>query len=221
MEHFSSWKALVSSHHDYHNTFDGPRLPKRDQMITHQPPSQMEVSMRMQQLLLKHIAEDRQEKEHLAAEMNVIHNRTRITHLIAAENKKRLWKLLWKFFSKKQLKDADLKELYECIYKGLTVEDYQPRSTPPLPARQPTTNLLCINLRKLLEESEATSRTGTPAEANVLSRLTQEANPNVPSSSHHQATVPEGKSTATADEDLPVTSELETSSDSSSGDASE
>ena len=42
-------------------------LPQRDQMVTHKPPSHIEVSLRTQQLLLKHIAEDRQEKEHLAA----------------------------------------------------------------------------------------------------------------------------------------------------------
>jgi hypothetical protein len=172
-------------------------------------------------LLLKHFAEDRQEKEHLAAELNAINNRTRITHLIAAENKKRLWKLLQKFFSKKQLRDADLKELYAYIDKGLSVEDYQPRSTPPLPVREPTTDLLHINLRKLLEESEATSPTEKQAEGNVLSRLTEEVDPNLPSSSQHQATKPEEKSSAAADDDLLVTSESETSSDSSSGDASE
>ena len=118
-------KVPESSPQDYHKWFDGPRLPKRDRMITHQPPSQLEVSLRMQQLLLKHIAEDRQDKGHLAAKLNAINNQKRITRLIADENKKRLWKLLWKFFSKKQLLDTDLKELYEYIDKGLSVEDYQ------------------------------------------------------------------------------------------------
>jgi hypothetical protein len=221
IQEISSGKVPESSSQDYHKEFDGPRLPKRDRMFTHQPPSQLEVSLRTQQLLLKHIAEDRQEKEHLAAELNAINNRTRIMHLIAAENKKRLWKLLRKFFSKKQLRDADLKELYAYIDKGLSVEDYQPRSTPPLPVREPTTDLLHINLCKLLEESEATSPTEKQAEGNVLSRLTQEVDPNLPSSSQHQSTKPEEKSSAAADDDLLVTSESETSSDSSSGDASE
>ena len=76
-------------------------LPQRDQMVTHKPPSHIEVSLRTQQLLLKHIAEDRQEKEHLTGELNATNNRTRIAHLIVAKNKKRLWKLLHKFFSKK------------------------------------------------------------------------------------------------------------------------
>ena len=60
-----------------------------------------------------------------------------------------------------------------------------------------------------------------PTKGNVLSRLTQEADPNVPSSSQPQATITEGKSTAADDEDLPVTSESETSSDSSSSGSSE
>ena len=77
----------------------------------------------MQWLLLKHIAEDRREKEHLAAELNAINNRTCITYMIADENKKRLRKLLRKFFTKKQLLDADPKELYEYIDKGLSVDD--------------------------------------------------------------------------------------------------
>ena len=59
LQEISSGKVPESSHHDYHNTFDGPRLPKCDQMISHQPPSQLEVSLRTQQLLLKHIDEDR------------------------------------------------------------------------------------------------------------------------------------------------------------------
>ena len=39
MQDISSVKGPESRHHDYHNKFDGPRLPKRDRMITHQPPS--------------------------------------------------------------------------------------------------------------------------------------------------------------------------------------
>ena len=72
----------------------------------------------------------------------------------------------------KQLLDADLKELHEYIYKGISVEYYQPHSTPPLRAREPTTGLLHINLRKLIEESEATTPTEKPAEGNMLSRIT-------------------------------------------------
>ena len=115
MEDFSSGKAPVSSPPDYHNTFNGPKLPKRDLQLNTQPPSHIEVSMRTQQLLLKHMAKDRQEKEHLAAELNAIHNRTKVVHMITAENKKRLWKLLRKFFSKKQLSQAHLQELYKYI----------------------------------------------------------------------------------------------------------
>ena len=159
MEDFSSGKAPVSSPPDYHNTFNGPRLPQHDRQPNTQAPTHLEVSLHTQLLLLKHMAEDRQEKEYLATELNAINNRTKVMHMFMTENKKRLWKLLRKFFSKKQLKDADLKELYAYIDKGLTLEDYQPCSTPPLPARDPTTNLLCINLRKLLEESDATSPT--------------------------------------------------------------
>ena len=51
--------------------------------------------------------------------------------------------------------------------------------------------------------------------------MTQVAEQNVPSSSQPQASILEGKSTAADDEDLPVTSESETSSNSSSGDAYE
>jgi hypothetical protein len=221
MQDISLGKLPESSSQDYHKGFDGPRLPQHDRMVTHQPPTQLEVSFRTQQLLLKHIAEDRLEKEHLATELNAIKNRTRITHLIADENKKRLWNILRKFFSKKQLWDSDLKELYDYIDKGLSVEDYQPRSAPPLHARAPTTYLLHITLHKIIEESEATSPIEKPAEGNVLSRMTQVANPNVPSSSQPEAPIPDGKSAAIDDEDLPVTSELETSSDSSSSNATE
>ena len=62
--------------------------------------------------------------------------------MITAENKKRLWKLLRKFFSKKQLSQAHLQELYKYIDQGFTAKDFQDRITPPLPAREPTTNLL-------------------------------------------------------------------------------
>ena len=94
MEGFSSGKAPVSGPPDYHNTFNGPKLPKRDHQPNTQPPSDLEVSLRIQQLLVKHMAEDRQEKEHLAAKLNAIHNRTKVVHMITTQNKKRLWKLL-------------------------------------------------------------------------------------------------------------------------------
>ena len=42
------------------------------------------------------------------------------------------------------------------IYQS-SVEDYQPRNTPPLHVRDPTTDLLHIKLRKIIEEYEATS----------------------------------------------------------------
>ena len=48
MEDFSSGKAPVSSTSDYHHTFNGPKLPKRDRVPNTQPPSHLEVSMRTQ-----------------------------------------------------------------------------------------------------------------------------------------------------------------------------
>src|SRR5215216_4023862 len=69
MEDLSMGKAPVSSPSDYHNTFNGPTLPQRDRLLNSQPPSHLDVSLHTQQLLLKHMAEDRQEKEHLAAEL--------------------------------------------------------------------------------------------------------------------------------------------------------
>ena len=87
------------------------------------------------------MAKDRREKEHLAAELNAINNRTKVVHMITAKNKKHLWKLLRKFFSKKQLSNSDLKELYEYIDQGFSAEDFQDHITPPLPAREPTTDL--------------------------------------------------------------------------------
>ena len=90
IEEFSLGKSTPSSSHDYHKHFDGPRLPQRDRKITPQPPSQLEVSLRTQQLLMQHIAEDRREKQHLASELNAINNRTRIMHLIVDENKESL-----------------------------------------------------------------------------------------------------------------------------------
>src|SRR3989337_2395431 len=65
MEDFSSGKAPVSSPPDYHNTFNGPKLPQHDRQPNTQPPSHLEVSLHTQQLLLQHMAEDRREKEHL------------------------------------------------------------------------------------------------------------------------------------------------------------
>ena len=177
--------------------------------------------MRTQQLLLKHMAEDRREKEHLAAELNATNNRTKIVHMVAAENKKLLWKLLRKFFSNEQLQANDLKELYDYIDQGFVDEDFQDRSTPPLPARARTTDLLHIKLRKIFEESEATSPMEKLTEGNVFSRVSQEVDPKVPSSSKHHEAIPEDKSAAADDEDLPVTFEQETSSDSSSSEATE
>ena len=58
MEDISSGKSPTSSPHDYHKQFDGPCIPQHDQKISPQPPSQLEVSLRTQQLLLQHIAED-------------------------------------------------------------------------------------------------------------------------------------------------------------------
>ena len=147
----------MSSPPDYHNTFDGPRLPQRDRQANTQPPSHLEVSLHTQQVLLRHMVEDRREKEHLATELNAINNRTKVVHMITAGNKKCLWKLLLKFFSKKQLNNLDLKEHYEYIDKGFSAEESQDCVTPPLPAHEPTTDLLWFQLRKLLNESEAMS----------------------------------------------------------------
>ena len=93
MEDFSSGKAPEASP-DYHTTFNAPKLPQHDRLPNTQAPSHLEVSMLTQQLLLKHMAEDRQEKEHLGAKLNAIHNRTKVVHMITTQNKKRLWKLL-------------------------------------------------------------------------------------------------------------------------------
>ena len=140
MEYFSSGEAPVSSTSDYHHTFNGPKLPKRDHLPNTQPPSHLEVSMCTQQLLLKYMAKDHQEKKHLAAKHDVF--TTKVVHMITAENKKRLWKLLQKFFSKKKLNNSHLQELYEYIDQGFIDEDFHGCSTPPLLAREPTTNLL-------------------------------------------------------------------------------
>ena len=129
------------------------------------------------------MAEDHQEKEHLTIELNAINNQTKVVRMVTDENKKRLWQLLQKFFSKKQLSNSDLKELYEYINQGFSAEDFQDHFTPPLPAREPITNLLRFQLRKLLDELEAPSPTEKPAEGNVLSRKNQHADPNMPSSS--------------------------------------
>ena len=59
------------------------------------------------------MAKDSQEKQHLAAELNAINNRTEVVHMTTAGKKKRLWKLHQKLFSKKQLSNSDLKQLYE------------------------------------------------------------------------------------------------------------
>ena len=166
------------------------------------------------------MAKDHQEKKHLAAKHDVF--TTKVVHMITAENKKRLWKLLQKFFSKKQLSKSHLQELYQYIDQGFTDEYFHDRSTPPLPAHEPSTNLLRIQLHKLLDESEATSPTVKPSEENPLSCKCDEAGPNIPSFSKTQVGLKGSTvAVATEDEDIPHTSESETSSDSSSGDASE
>ena len=187
-------------------------------MITPQPPSHLEISLRTQQLLLQHIADDRREKEHLASELNTINNRTRVMHLIADENKKRLRKLLRKFFTEKQLLQVDLQELYDYIDKGFSVEDFQD-ITSTLPPREPITDHLRLRLRRLLDESEATSPTEKP-ESNVQDRISTVAAPDIPSSSR-SALILEDKSVAAEEEAVPVTSEEETSTDTSSGEASD
>jgi hypothetical protein len=142
LEDFSSGKASESGLSNYHNKFDGPRLPEHNTfLLSIQPPSQLEVSLRTQQLLMQHIAEDRRKKELLASQLNEINNRTRLVHLITDENKKRLWKLLQKFFSTKQLSNANLSELYDYLDKGFTAEDLQDCSFS-LPPREPLTDTL-------------------------------------------------------------------------------
>ena len=217
MEELSLGKSTSSSH-DYHKHFDGPRLPQRERMITPQPPSHLEISLRTQQLLLQHIADDRREKEHLASELNAINNRTRVMHLIADENKKRLWKLLRKFFTEKQLLQVDLQELYDYIDNDFSVEDFQD-ITSTLPPREPIHDRLHLKLRRLLDESEATSPTEKP-EGNVQARISPVAAPDIPSSSR-PALILEDKSVAAEEEAVPVTSEEETSTDTSSGEASD
>lgn len=99
------------------------------------------------------MADDQKEKEHLAAELNALNNRTRLLHLIADENKKHLWKLLRKFFSEKKLTHADIQKIYDYIDVPFMVEALQQRSTPPLPTRAPSTDFLQLTLQKLLAES--------------------------------------------------------------------
>ena len=140
-------------------------------------------------------------------------------HLIADENKKRLWKLLRKFFTEKQLLNVNLQELYDYIDKGFSLEDFQDK-TSSLPPREPTTDRLHLRLRRLFDESEATSPTEKP-EGNVQTRVSPMATPAIRSSAQPEAQVPEGKSVAVEDDAVPVTSEEEISSDSSSGDASD
>jgi hypothetical protein len=86
-------------------------------------------------------------------------------HLITDENKKRLWKLLRKFFSKQQLSTAKLFELYHYLDKEFTAEDFKD-CTFTLPPRAPLTDTLRIKLKKILDESEATSPPEKPAADN-------------------------------------------------------
>jgi hypothetical protein len=92
---------------------------------------------------------------------------------------------------------------------------------PPLPTREPTTDLLHLKLRKLLDESKATSPTEKPTEGNVLSRVPPVATPHIPSSAQPHTIISEGKFDAAEDEDKTITSEEEVTSDSSSGDAAD
>ena len=140
-------------------------------------------------------------------------------HLIADENKKRLWKLLRKFFTEKQLLNVNLQELYDYIDKGFSLKDFQDQ-TPSLPPREPTTDRLRLRLRRLIDESEATSPTEKP-EGNVQSHVSHVATPAIRLSAQPEAQVPEGKSVAVEDDAVPVTSEEEISSDNSSGNASD
>ena len=48
MQDISLGKVRKSSPPDYHKGFDGPCLPKCERMISHQPPSQLEVSLHTQ-----------------------------------------------------------------------------------------------------------------------------------------------------------------------------
>ena len=81
--------------------------------------------------------------------------------------------------------------------------------------------LLHLKLRKLLDESEATSPTEKTTEGNVQSRVPPVATPIIPSSAQPQVIIPEGKYDAAEHEDNPITSEEEITSDSSSGDATD
>ena len=129
--------------------------------------------------------------------------------------------MLRKFFTEKQLLNVNLQELYDYIDKGFTIDDFQEWSTPSLPGREPTTDLLHLKLRKQIEECKATSPIEKPTEGNVLSRVPHVATQNMPSSSQPQVVIPEGKSTAAKAEADPITSEAQVTSDNSSGDATE
>ena len=72
----------------------------------------------------------------------------------------------------------------------------------------------------MFDESEATSPTEKP-EGNVQTHVSPVATLAIHSSAQPEAQVPEGKSVAVGDNAVPITSEEEISSDSSSGDASD
>jgi len=215
MEDFSSGEAPVSSTSDYHHTFNGPKLPKHDRLPNTQPPSHLEVSMCTQQLLLKYMAKDHQEKNYLAAKHDVF--TTKIVHTITAENKKRLWKLLQKFFSKKQLNNSHLQELYEYIDHGFIDEDFFMIASLHL--------CQLVSLQRIYFEFSCANCLMNQTQLHRLSNLLlsckcNEVDPNAPSPSKTQVKL-EGSAVAvvTEDEGVPHTSESKTSSDSSSGDA--
>jgi hypothetical protein len=226
LEDFSLGKACDSGPSNYHKKFDGPCLPQRDTFLsTIQPPSQLEISLRTQQLLLQHIAEDRHEKELLTSQLNAINNRTRLVHLITDENKKRLWKLLRKFFSTKQLNNANLSELYDYLDKGFTAEDLQDCSFS-LPPREPLTDTLRLKLRRMLDESEATSPPEKPAAVKSMKQVLPSDSIHIPSTTappQVQVTRGDSQANAQAPEEnvVPESSDDDDTSDSSAGDATD
>lgn len=80
------------------------------------------------------------------------------------EDKGRSWKLLRKFFTRKQLKKVGIMEKYDCIDLPSNVDDRRQRINPPPPMKSNMTDLVILNDGDILGESQATSLTFQPRE---------------------------------------------------------
>lgn len=175
LQDFSKGKVITDSSPKVSKKFAGPQIPRMKLSTKPLVPSQLqiclqlEISFQTQQLLLIDMDQDRKEKEHLAHELNGIHNQSRLIHMILHEDKHHSWKLLRKFFSKKKLKKARIHETYDFMDLPLTADDLRQHCTPSLPTRAPTTDSLRFNIDAILiDESEAMSPTFQSEENVVL-----------------------------------------------------